>query len=510
MRTGPAAQRAEMQSRLQQDEALRKQQEDWRLQQQDKWRQEQSGSRSSSSASTSARPQATSASVASPPPSGGGFDPFSSMAVSLSRGATPQPPVSQPTGAQTPGQKQRGEDRTTHMSTRPLPAASMDTEKTNTESQLQQSPLGNRLGELPERASGDGASQASANERSQKPASVREAGMILIAGGPSMATVETLLKLMRNILVDPSNVKFRRVRLSNPRIRETIGIAPGGLGFLEAVGFELTEEVGNDGASTKETWAVMEIDDDSAGSRLEALREAVMLLESYAQRHSQPPPGPVVSLRKEKTDEPDMQDECQPAPSETVEPCDRQVRVFLPATEGAPTKIDVPESFYNLAPAELKKEFFTRKKQLEDSQLLIPKSYREKMAAASKRQYKAAIIRIQFPDGMVLQGVFAPKERVSAIYEFTRSTLEDPSQPFNLTYSYPTKKPVIPEQGPPGQLSPTLEDAELVPAALVKYRPVSGSGEGRVYFEGLRAELISMAVPLTSTPFPETVPVDAP
>ena len=58
-----------------------------------------------------------------------------------------------------------------------------------------------------------------------------------------------------------------------------------------------------------------------------------------------------------------------------------------------------------------------RKKKIAESQLLIPKSYKEKQAKAARRRYRRIIIRIQFPDGVVLQGVFAPWEPTSALYE---------------------------------------------------------------------------------------------
>lgn len=65
----------------------------------------------------------------------------------------------------------------------------------------------------------------------------------------------------------------------------------------------------------------------------------------------------------------------------------------------------------------MKREADLRKKKLAESQLLIPKSYKEKQAKAARRRYRRTIIRIQFPDGVVLEGVFAPWETTSALYE---------------------------------------------------------------------------------------------
>lgn len=80
-------------------------------------------------------------------------------------------------------------------------------------------------------------------------------------------------------------------------------------------------------------------------------------------------------------------------------------------------KIDLPDSFYNLSIEELRRESDARKKKIADSQLLIPRSYKEKQAIAARKKYKLSVIRIQFPDGVVLQGIFLPWERTTVLYE---------------------------------------------------------------------------------------------
>jgi hypothetical protein len=94
-----------------------------------------------------------------------------------------------------------------------------------------------------------------------------------------------------------------------------------------------------------------------------------------------------------------------------------QLKVFLPASENTASRIEVPDSFYKLSPSEVRAEAAARKKALENSQLLIPKSFKEKQAQQARDNYKAAMIRVQFPDGMVLEGVFSPQESTTAIYE---------------------------------------------------------------------------------------------
>lgn len=85
--------------------------------------------------------------------------------------------------------------------------------------------------------------------------------------------------------------------------------------------------------------------------------------------------------------------------------------------ESVAAKIELPDSFYNLSAEELKREADTRKKKIAESQLLIPKSYKEKQAKAARKRYTKTVIRVQFPDGVVLQGIFFPWEPTSALYE---------------------------------------------------------------------------------------------
>jgi len=94
-----------------------------------------------------------------------------------------------------------------------------------------------------------------------------------------------------------------------------------------------------------------------------------------------------------------------------------QVKVFFAVSESVAARIELPDSFYKRSAEEVRREAELRRKKIEDSQLLIPKSLKEKQAKAAKKRYTRTIIRIQFPDGVVLQGVFAPWEPTTALYE---------------------------------------------------------------------------------------------
>lgn len=99
-----------------------------------------------------------------------------------------------------------------------------------------------------------------------------------LSGNPPDGSVEVIIRLLRNIVKEPGNDKFRKIRMSNPKIREAVGEVAGGVELLEFVGFELKEERG-------EVWAVMESPKEE---RIGLINKTIMLLE----------PGKIEQLKK--------------------------------------------------------------------------------------------------------------------------------------------------------------------------------------------------------------------
>lgn len=297
---------------------------------------------------------------------------------------------------------------------------------------------------------------------------------IFVSGNPSNATFEILLKLLRNIINDPRNEKFRRIRMSNPKIQETVGMAVGGVELLEAIGFKFQAE-------GEHVWGVMEMPSTEG---LSVITHAIALLEPHV---LSPISSSSVSSDRQK--------------SASAEPkkIDRQVRVFFAAPESMAARIELPDSFYHLSAAEARREVESRKKKIEDSQLLIPKSLKEKQAKSARKRYKATVIRIQFPDGVILQGVFLPEEQTTALYEFVGSALKEGSLEFELLTPALPKRRVIPRFAKPGERMPTLDDEDLVPTALIKFKPIETDS---IVFTGLSSNLLEISEPLTSEAFP--------
>ncbi|KAM7271052.1 hypothetical protein ACFE04_030266 [Oxalis oulophora] len=286
----------------------------------------------------------------------------------------------------------------------------------------------------------------------------------------STNSVEVVLRLFGNIVKEPDNAKFRKIRMSNPKIREAIGDVPGGVELLEFVGFELKEESG-------EMWAVMDV---PTSDRLVLISKVIASLEPKKIEEVKK----VENLVTEGADEPVLADPKQ---------INRQMKVFFSVSESVAARIQLPDSFYQLSVDEIKREADLRKKKMADSQLLIPKSLKEKQAKAAKKRYSRTIVRVQFPDGVVLQGVFAPWEPTTTLYEFVSSALKEPSLQFELLHPVVVKRRVIPHFSEVGQKPVTLEAEDLVPSALIKFRPIETDS---VVFTGLCNELLEISEPL--------------
>lgn len=294
---------------------------------------------------------------------------------------------------------------------------------------------------------------------------VEECVSVYVSGKPSDGSVDVVMKLLGNIVKEPTNAKFRKIRMGNSKIKEAIGDVVGGVELLEFVGFELKEESG-------EIWAVMDVPSEE---QLVKLKNVVSVLE----------PNKVEVLASAS----------RVKASEPVEPkkIDRQIKVFFSVSESVAAKIVLPDSFFNLSSEELRREAEMKRKKLEESKLLIPKSYREKQAKAARKKYTKSIIRVQFPDGVLLQGVFLPSEPTSALYEFVSSALKEPSLEFDLLHPVLVKRRVIPHFPAAGQRAITLEQEDLIPSALLKFKPIETDS---VVFTGLRNELLEISEPL--------------
>ncbi|KAH8310896.1 hypothetical protein KR044_003423 [Drosophila immigrans] len=153
---------------------------------------------------------------------------------------------------------------------------------------------------------------------------------------------------------------------------------------------------------------------------------------------------------------------------------------------------ELPDSFFDLTVNDLKMVLRDLKRTAsgnEDAPLLtsnLRELERQKAMLAKLNQYKDCVIRIQFPNRYVLQGIFKPHEPVSRVEDFVREFLSNPSEQFHL-FTIPPKK-VLPS-------SETLLELNCVPNAMLHFtfveEKLNGVSDGCLqpkYMEQLTSE----------------------
>mmetsp|Transcript_25823 Transcript_25823/g.49025 ORF Transcript_25823/g.49025 Transcript_25823/m.49025 type:complete len:489 (+) Transcript_25823:100-1566(+) len=272
---------------------------------------------------------------------------------------------------------------------------------------------------------------------------------LMTAPDSAQQTVSLISKVLGNVLSDPNNAKFRRLRLSNAKIQEAIVDASGGLEYLQASGFTVEFEDLPDGSGT-EGYAIL----PEGESRTAAARAGAAFLQPFSVTPTAPAPT-------------------EPAQRQTFGPGNRQEQVFVPADRCAAAFFNPSDSFFNFTPAELKEQALARKQQLEESQQLTTKAYKERQSAKKRTAYTTTTIRVRLPDGVILQGCFAAGETVTSLREWICACLRAP-EPFQL-FGAGSQKPLQDMERDLGQSasckrSLTLQDAGLVPSALLNFK----------------------------------------
>ena len=254
------------------------------------------------------------------------------------------------------------------------------------------------------------------------------------AGGTAL---QLLRKLVGNVRDAPADPKYRKVRLTNPKISAALGGRLEAFARLAACGFKLDQtgehaEMGEATAADAPAleWACVSLD------------EAVTMA---ANGGPPVPPGPT------------------------------DVKVLV-APEGQPMRFDeVGDDFYALTPAEAKAIMEANAAKRAKEERFLTREQREAERMKSRRLYRKAMIRVRFPDGIVLQATFAASSPVSLILTWVEEALREPGQPFELA---------IARGQPLSELTMSIEHSDLAPAALLNFRCTNPGGMNPPYLHG--------------------------
>lgn len=203
--------------------------------------------------------------------------------------------------------------------------------------------------------------------------------------------VETLCRYLDNVIANPTEEKFRKIRLSNKAFTERVAPLEGTEEFLQAAGFEMRILPFDDRV---ERFYVMEETLATDTERLNNLKAVLLAAE---------PINPQL---------------------------DRAIKVFYPSNSAA--NFTIPTEFYTISPHELKKEQQRKQEAVETLGMLRTKAMRERDERRELLKYRYTLVRIRFPDGNLLQGTFKATEKLPALQEFVRENLENDWMPFQI------------------------------------------------------------------------------
>ncbi|EDW91597.1 UBX domain-containing protein 6 [Drosophila yakuba] len=228
--------------------------------------------------------------------------------------------------------------------------------------------------------------------------------------------IATLIRYLENLIKNPEEEKFCKIRMSNKIFSEKVRYVEGAMDVLQAAGF--TE---------------VQIDD-----------EPFLLWTKEQTEKDLDLPTLVEALKNSET-----------IPLEL----DRNIKVLLPSQA---RRVVLPDEFYRLAPEEIKKEQQLRTEAIAQSQMLRTKAMREREEQRNLRMYRYALVRVKFPNGLFIQGTFNVYEKIADVFEFVQSCLADESLDFSL---------VATSDGKLGEedLEKTLFDYKLIPNSLLLF-----------------------------------------
>ena len=275
------------------------------------------------------------------------------------------------------------------------------------------------------------------------------------------AAITILCKYIQNIIDHPGEEKYRKIRKGNKVFQEKVIPIVGVSEFLtKGVGFEIQS------VPTSPTGA----------ASAEGINEEFFVLNECAASNTE-----LLETIKEML-----------VNAEGLEiVLDRNMRIFSPSSKA--TQIAVPDSFFSVKSDELKRMQAQLTETAEKSKEMRTKAMRD-ADSGPKKVYKYCIIRIRFPDGLLIQGTFKASEKLSDVKDFVKEQLALDWLPFDLVDSI--GRPFSTET------TASLSGLKLTPAAVLNFRldqnvmdEISASSPGgRVVF--LKNEVLALVTDL--------------
>lgn len=233
--------------------------------------------------------------------------------------------------------------------------------------------------------------------------------------------IQTLSKYLGNIVENPTEDKYRKIRVNNKVFQERVACLEGAHDFLLAAGFVI-QSISPSESEVNEDFYVFREEKMKDIQHLQVLQDALISAEPIRPQ------------------------------------LDRNMKVL--SFQTAPPTVNLPADFYNLTVDELKREQQLRKEVVQKHATFRTKAMREQDDLRELRMYRFTLLRIRFPDDVVLQGTFSVRESIGKVYEFVREHIEESSRPFVLITFMGNRM---------ADGDSSLLDLQLVPAVVLNF-----------------------------------------
>ncbi|XGW28180.1 hypothetical protein V3C99_008186 [Haemonchus contortus] len=262
--------------------------------------------------------------------------------------------------------------------------------------------------------------------------------------------VETIGKYLQNIIENPGEVKYRRIRIGNKAFQERVACVKGGVEFLNAVGFTEALEPMKDGDAPESFLVISEANASDTGRLVTALS---MLRD-----------GQSVPIKVSR--------------ETTIYRIGENERITMPS---------LPPDFFDLTAEEVRREQQIKTEEVNRMLTLRTREMRERDEMQRQFRYKYTLIRVRLPDRYLLQGTFGCYEPLSVVREYISKHLSNHAALFSLKNPVKGSEVLVDE-------TKSLAALGLAPAAVLHLdwdEPNDGPS--------LSQEYIDAAVPLPAS-----------
>eukprot|EP00742_Colponemidia_sp_Colp-10_P004941 GILJ01005277.1.p1 GENE.GILJ01005277.1~~GILJ01005277.1.p1 ORF type:complete len:587 (-),score=111.41 GILJ01005277.1:154-1866(-) len=333
--------------------------------------------------------------------------------------------------------------------------------------------------------------------------------------------VKTLVSVVNNVLVHPDDEAKRTLRKTNPVLQRKLGEFDGAFDLLRANGFR---DVGDQLVLDRKDLDRVRLEETQT-YLLQALEEmgvsAPLLTSSsgfnpYASRIVSVNPDFKLNpqgagLRKLEEQIKTKQKEIEQSYEVDLTPvhmdrCIRAVRLLEGQSLESALRVvakereEEAEDDEQDAAALMRDTIMKQQKMNEERDRFRSRTKKQLQQLNNLKTYEKTTIRVSFPDRVVLEAVFLPREPLSTLYSVVRESLADPSIPFYLFQRPPVVRLT--------RMESSLYNEGLVPAAVVYFgteyvKPAAASTEPFIKQSLLPPVVEQPPVPLAeSSPHP--------